>query len=858
MKAAALPPPVVAAGGRSHRRRLRRRTSQEGRDARLRGIEGTTISDSLHPLLRMKRPRPSPAGTLSDNHPHGVPTPCAGPSGYAPSSGSCLPTSAGSHLVQFYDDETHLYGVLSDFYAPFLRADGDGALAGVVLARLRTTRHLRDCLVLQGYQQHGIDGGGIMSQVGAVYRRGEKRVFLLDADKVLARLVRESELDGNAFQDLAAEFSSQVLVSLPPSSMDTPLPGQSSPPVYTYGELVDILCARGQHHLALELEGQWNRFIKENNILLLCGYKMDSFRGSLVENVFNQICHSHTTVTPTESYSRLATQDQKLTMVATLQQKVRAASEERRPKYWSAGNTAESAEQQIRRREQFVETMCHELRNPVSAIVGNVDILQMGLEMRRSTLDRVEENGRLIPQADVLALRVQLTEDFHSMETITVCAEHMRALSDNVLSLSKLEDGKVILQSLPFDPKSSIVAAVKMFTVAARKKGIELRHNLPPDDICVLGDQCRFAQVIINLISNAIKFTDTGGITIHLQKLKPEPPPPTPYSSDSDNYPTAGAPSIFEVAVCDTGRGLSKDERAVLFQRFAQPISTNYTKYGGSGLGLYISKYIVELMGGELRVESEPSVGSTFVFTFQALEHRGLKGHHSPQPPIKGSTASRNLVAEVAPFPPPTHRDNRMSIDTNNSSKIPSLVIPSSNPTRSNSIVTDQIKQSISHMPHVLLIDDDPIILRTISRMLALSYPFPITISTATNGYEGISKLISASKNGSPVSLVIMDLHMPYLGGIEATRLIRALPAMSDEETSGGRRNISDVIILGFSGDGNEETFETARAAGMDECLGKPVPRKVLLEVIEKVTEQRKGRLSPEQLRLAEGDSRKS
>ncbi|KAI9769927.1 MAG: hypothetical protein M1840_003636 [Geoglossum simile] len=802
----------------------------------------------------MKRQRPSPAETLSGNHPHGrFPTPCARPSGYTPSSGSYLPATTSSHLVQFYDDETHLYSVLSDFFAPFLRAEGDGALVGVVLARPRTIRHLGNCLVLQGYRQYGVDGGGIMSQIGAVYRRGEKEMFLLDADKLLETLAPESELNASVFRDLTTELTSQTVVPLSPSSTETRPPGQPPPPIYTYGEIVDILCTRGQHHLALELETLWNDFIKDRNVLLLCGYKMSSFGGSLVENVFSRICLSHTAVAPTESYSRLATQDQKLTMVATLQQKVRAAGEERRPKYWSTSNTPESAEQRMRCREQFVETMCHELRNPVSAIVGNVDILQMGLETRRSALRHVEENGGSVSQADVLALHAQLTDDLHSMEAITVCAEHMRAVSDNVLSLSKLEDGKVILQSLPFDPKSAIVAAIKMFTVAARKKGIEIFHALPLDDLCVLGDQCRFAQVIINLISNAIKFTDTGSITVQLRKLRSRSLPPTPCPGDSYSSTTAGAPSLFEVAVCDTGRGLNEDERSVLFQRFAQPISTNYAKYGGSGLGLYISKYIVELMGGELRVESEPRVGSTFVFTFQAEERLGLEARRSLQLPLSESTAGPHLVTKVVPFPPPTHRYSYLSIDSSDGSENSSLATPSSDSTRSNSITTDQAKQSIVRMPHILLIDDDPIILRTVARMLALSYASPITISTATNGYEGISKLISASNNGSPVSLVIVDLHMPYLGGIEATKQIRALPIVDDKEVSGGCRNISDVIIIGCSGDGNEETSEVARAAGMDECLGKPVPRKMLLEVIEEVTERRKRPLFKEQSRRAEG-----
>ncbi|KAI9782565.1 MAG: hypothetical protein M1839_004809 [Geoglossum umbratile] len=806
-----------------------------------------TASHSLR-QLRTKRQRPSSAETLNENHPHNLhnhhcfPTPCGsdGRTLSASASESSLAmvatVTASSHLVQFYDDETHLYSVLSDFFAPLLRADGDKALGGVMLARPRTIHHLGNCFVLKGYQQSGIGGGGFMSQVGTVYQRGERSVFLLDADKVLAVLVPESQLEVNVFHGLTGELMSQMS-SLPSSpSMDARPPGQLVQPIYAYGELVDILCARGQHRQALELEALWNSFLQSNNLSLLCGYKMDSFRDSLDGDVFNQICQSHATVTPTESYSRLTTQDQKLAMVAELQQKARVADEEhRRPKHWSTGNTGESAEQQMRYREQFVETLCHELRNPASAIVANVEILQMGLDLRRSALLRVVGSDGSVSQEDMSALQTQLEGDFCSMDAITACAEHIRAVSDNVLSLSKLEGGKVVLQSLPFDLKSAIVGAIKMFTAMAQKKGIELLNDLPPDNLRVLGDQCKFTQVVVNLVSNAIKFTDTGNITVQLRKLGPLALP----SSSDCNSPIMSTPSLFEVAVCDTGRGLSVDERAVLFRRFAQPISVNYAKYGGSGLGLYISKYIVELMGGELNVESKLGMGSKFVFTFQAEEHQELEAcHSSPQLLLKDSITSSRMAAEGAPFPQPSYLNNQMAVDNND-------IFESCSPTGNTSaMATDRTTQSASYMPHILLIDDDPIILRTVARMLALSYQFPpITISTATNGYEGISKLISASNTGTPVSLVIMDLHMPYLDGVATTKQIRALPTVDDKEVSDASKSIAGVIIIGVSGDHRVETLETARAAGMDECLGKPVPRVMLLEVIEKTAERRKSPL---------------
>ncbi|KFY92756.1 hypothetical protein V500_04041, partial [Pseudogymnoascus sp. VKM F-4518 (FW-2643)] len=296
--------------------------------------------------------------------------------------------------------------------------------------------------------------------------------------------------------------------------MSTPNPVQDryrATPIYAYGELVDILCARGQHVLALELESFWNRFLAAENISLLCGYKMDSFRDLEVDNVFNHICQSHTTVTPTEMYSNLKSPEEKLIMIAALQVKAMKL-QQTEPSDWSRGK-----ERRIRYREQFVDALCHELRNPVSGIVGNVELLQGGLDVRQAILrpchgDDGEESIRL-SNADVVLLQDQLAGDIISIDAIAACAEHMKTLSDNVLSLSKLEEGRVVLERVIFDARSTIISVVKMFSTVARKKGLQIHQDVPAEGFLVVGDPGRLAQVIINLVSNAVKFTTTGSIT---------------------------------------------------------------------------------------------------------------------------------------------------------------------------------------------------------------------------------------------------------------------------------------------------------------------------------------------------------
>ena len=313
-------------------------------------------------------------------------------------------------------------------------------------------------LVGQGVYTRGLTISGIRASTGGdgalplstVCIKGQRRVFLIDADTILAQLVSRNELDIIEFDAVLND----VLLQLMPTSSAGPQ--RQELPIYAYGELVDILCARGQHLLALQLESCWNRFLATRNIWLLCGYKMDSFRGLQADSVFDQICHSHTAVTPTEMYSKLATTQEKLALIAALQQKaMKLYSKE--PLSWSDSK----AEQQIRYREQFIATICHELRNPVAGLVGNVELLQEGLDLRQAILcphrDDLEMTILSLSNSEVTSLRYQLADDLVSVDAIAACAEQMKTVSDDVLSLSKLEEGKVVLEKVPIRPESSLL-----------------------------------------------------------------------------------------------------------------------------------------------------------------------------------------------------------------------------------------------------------------------------------------------------------------------------------------------------------------------------------------------------------------
>ncbi|KFX91321.1 hypothetical protein O988_07801 [Pseudogymnoascus sp. VKM F-3808] len=611
-----------------------------------------------------------------------------------------LAPGTSTHLVQFYDEEEYLYHVLLDFFAPLLAnvKSSVGAIKVCVNGAIDNKKRSRK-----------VDGGWFGTSFGAVYRKGRRTVLLVDADEILTRIVPKNELNAEEFSNTIINLLSQI--HLGESTGLLRQGDEASQPIYAYGELVDMLCARGQHLLALELETLWNRLLSFYNIALLCGYKMDSFRGS-----------------------------QQL--------------------HWSDG----VAEQRARHREQFIDMLCHELRNPVSGIIGNVELLQIGLEVRQGIIRSHQEgyrNGEFrLSATDVASLQNQLADDFVSVDAIALIA------------------------------------------------------NLPSEDLHILGDRGRVAQVLVNLISNAIKFTDIGNVIVELSYLGPTL--------------LGSCESLFKVAVRDTGCGLDKSEISLLFQRFAQPVSTSFARHGGTGLGLYISKQLVELMGGSLYVESQKGKGSVFFFTFQA-ESCVVPRHSLRQSgPAPLSTASSIHSSK---------KDQGGGVEFDKAECSPR----SSSHSLSNS--TTSIGTTISTglydlgVKHILVVDDNPIIVRTLTHTLESASISPISVSTASNGYDAINKLIERSTSSLPIDLILMDLEMPFLNGLNTTREIRQLrhPDREECQSIAQRREaerLSATLIIGLTGDARESRFMEARDSGLDDCAGKPVVKKTLCELI--------------------------
>ncbi|KAK5945309.1 hypothetical protein PMZ80_002513 [Knufia obscura] len=477
----------------------------------------------------------------------------------------------------------------------------------------------------------------------------------------------------------------------------------------------------------------------------------------------------------------------------------------------------EEAVQMKQQQERYIDTTSHEMRNPLSAILQSADAITSSLTELRNH-DRLDKTQ--VENIDTI---------IESSQTITLCAQHQKRIVDDVLTLSKLDSAMLLVTPVDTQPEAIARRTVKMFEGESQTVDIQLSvqidrsyKNLKVDYVRL--DPTRLSQVLINLMTNAIKFTTTQEkrvIKMHLAASREKPSQESNYNltyipsqapKDKDVTAAAewglGEPLYIHFAVSDTGRGLDESEKKQLFQRFSQANPRTHVTYGGSGLGLFISRELVELQGGEIGVASESGKGSTFAFY--------VKGRRS-QAPVSGSEddVHHNVV----------NRKNSPGKHKSKLSEVRSSVADAEHNSASVSprSTVNQLAKSKGDASglRVLIVEDNLINQKVLAAQLR---KLGCIVSVANHGGEAIEHIKKSSfykhaESGSDgklseIDVVLMDLEMPVMDGMTCARTLRAMQESGEL--------VRHIPVIAVTANAREEQIKNTLDAGIDDVVSKP------------------------------------
>ena len=487
---------------------------------------------------------------------------------------------------------------------------------------------------------------------------------------------------------------------------------------------------------------------------ILAAYILSRTLNARITQPLSALAGMMSEVTDREDYSRRFTYEQnnELGLVVDAFNELMERTEDREQRL-KAMITAlvkarDEAEAAARSKTSFLANMSHEIRTPMNGIMGMIALLQRG---ELSTQQRAY------------------------FETIERSSEALLTIIDDILDFTKIEAGRLVLIREPFDLFDSIASIEALFVETAKQKGLALQVDISqavPQRI--VGDPGRIRQVLLNLIGNAIKFTDHGSVSLSVHVV------------DNQTLPA------LKFTVEDTGPGILPEDEERIFGEFFQADVSLTRAHGGTGLGLAIAQQLVTLMQGSIGYAPNPVGGSHFWFDIPLME---ASFNEALGPAISALTASQ-ARAEMA----------RLGRLTNTDSADAAPEVPEK----------QQIGSSVYEL-NVLVAEDSEVNQFIIRELLA---EWGVNVSVVADGAAAVEAFKSEG-----FDLILMDIQMPKMDGLEATRQIRSLQRKESINT--------DCIIVGLSAHAMSGDREKYMAEGMADYLTKPIRPAALQEILD-------------------------
>ncbi|GAA5995793.1 uncharacterized protein JCM10292_004752 [Rhodotorula paludigena] len=483
---------------------------------------------------------------------------------------------------------------------------------------------------------------------------------------------------------------------------------------------------------------------------------------------------------------------------------------------------AQEADENRRNTEMFLDMSSHELRNPLSGVWQNAEVVSASLEKFVEFLDDLREGEE--PRPDLVEdLHAEMLENVDAIESIMLCASHQTRIADDILNVSKLNMGLLSINVAPFDLVAAVREVVKTFEVQSHQQqirlGVEQGPSLSQLKVdWIVADSGRIKQITYNFLTNALKYTVDSTrktVTVHVDVYAG--PPPTPENAMRIATPNQSFEPPEDCVWCvvgvqDSGKGLSQEQLGILFARFSQA-NPKSDQYGGSGLGLYVSKKLVELHRGFIEVESEPGKGSTFRFAI---------------PAPRASPPAPSDPQLVVPGPNLGPKRSKRPVSSSGRGSATGLSSISSPPT------SPQAGLSGLAPLHILVVEDNLINQKVMMRQLR-SQNF--VVSLASDGVEALEVLQEDARKTAavdaeqsegaynPIRVVLMDIEMPRMTGLEAVRELRR----REEAGEIGRR----YPVCAVTGNAREAQKTECLEAGFDDVAIKPYR---LVELVQQIS----------------------